>query len=704
MTNFLKSLYPIKNNEVNIVWIGIFLLVLSSIGSWPSLKLFSPDFLKFYIASIGVTFLVILGLYCKCKTANVELKINFIKFSFTLLFVLGTLSLIWSVNFDFSLSKWLLWLIGVFSFVLSINLTITKENLIKLAWCLIVAGATISLIGLYQHYSNPFFNPLWPPSSFGNKNFAVHVLVLVFPLSIFLLFSKLIQGYRVWFVQFASSLIIAYVILTFTRAAWLSISVELLSIAMYLIIRRNKVIKWIDWNNNKRNSVLASILLILTLVSLSPPNELSNIWMDILQRVTLTASTSDMSSLNRFEIWQSGIRMFFDKPFIGSGLGSFSQNLTNGGYATANINNTIKAHNDLIELAVELGLVGLIVFFMVIVSLIVGVFTILKYTSDIVHLFFLFISIGIIGSFVNLQFSSPYQMAFPIFLFGLYSGLIANQIDFNSEPLYRFKFSLKTNYKKIILCIFSVFIFIIFFFTHFQSISTYGKLDRIINLNEFNQLEDLEIPYDNNYLQATLYSLGGKYFNGGQYLESKIVDKKFLEVWPNHLDVLFRLAYAEHKLGKNAVALNLAKKLKMIEPDGLYNSYIVEMFIYQSQNDLIKFEQIFSELLLKPEELLKINESTYRMMIFFTLSSEKLSKYAPDLYSKYMENSVYFEYKFGTYNDRICEVENNISIHYFNQEKYQDSANIINKISNKNQKCFNPDLIKLLNDMNLLQI
>ena len=105
------------------------------------------------------------------------------------------------------------------------------------------------------------------------------------------------------------------------------------------------------------------------------------------------------------------------------------------------------------------------------------------------------------------------------------------------------------------------------------------------------------------------------------------------------------------------------------------------MFVYQSQNDLIKFEQIFNELLLKPEELLKINESTYRMMIFFTLSSEKLSKYAPSLYSKYMENSVYFEYKDCTYNDRICEVENNIAIHYFNQEKYQASANIINKIS-----------------------
>jgi O-antigen ligase len=704
MTNFLKSLNPIKNNEVNIIWIGLFLFILSVTGSWSKSTIASPDILKFYVASFGVTVLVILGLYCKCKTSDVDLKINFIKLSLTLLFVLGTMSIIWSINFDFSLSKWLLWTIGVFSFILSLNLTLTNKNLIKLAWCLIISGATISIIGLYQHYSNPFHTSLWPPSSFGNKNFATHVLVLVFPISFFLLFSKLIQGYKVWLVQFASFLIITYIILTFTRAAWLSISVEFLCIAIYFMIRRYKVIEWIDWNKNKRNSVVTALLLTITLVSLSPPYELSNIWMDILQKVTLTASASDISSLNRFEIWQTGVRMFFEKPFFGSGLGSFSQNIANEGYATANINNTLKAHNDLIELSVELGLVGLIVFFMVIISLVMGVFYLLKKTSREIHLFFLFISIGILGSFVNLQFSSPYQMAFPVLLFGLYSGLIANQIDFIIEPPKRIKFSLSGMYKKILLVIFSIFIFIIFFFTHFQSISTYGKLDKIINLNGFNQLEDMEISFDNNYIQATLYFIGGKSFNNGNYLQSKVIDEKFLQVWPNHLDVLYRLAYAEHKLGKNDVALNLVKKLKKIEPDGLYNAYIVEMFIYLHENNLIKFEKTFNELLLKSEELLKVNENTYRMMIYFTLHSKKLSAYAPFLYSKYIENSVNYEYKDGTYYDRICEVENNIAINYFNQEKYEDSANIINKVSNKNLKCFNTDLIKLLNDKGLLDI
>ena len=128
------------------------------------------------------------------------------------------------------------------------------------------------------------------------------------------------------------------------------------------------------------------------------------------------------------------------------------------------------------------------------------------------------------------------------------------------------------------------------------------------------------------------------------------------------------------------------------------------MFIYLDENKIIELEQIFKELMLKPKELLGINENTYRMMIFFTLSSKELSHYAPSLYSEYLANSHKYIYKSNTYSSLRCEVENNMAIHYFNLESYQDSANIVNKVSNNDNNCFNPDLLKLLNKMNLLSI
>ena len=63
--------------------------------------------------------------------------------------------------------------------------------------------------------------------------------------------------------------------------------------------------------------------------------------------------------------------MFVDSPIIGTGLGSFSQNLGNEGYATWVINNTFRVHNDLLELAVELGLIGILIFLSVVLFILI---------------------------------------------------------------------------------------------------------------------------------------------------------------------------------------------------------------------------------------------------------------------------------------------------------------------------------------------
>ena len=47
--------------------------------------------------------------------------------------------------------------------------------------------------------------------------------------------------------------------------------------------------------------------------------------------------------------------MILDSPIYGTGLGSYSHNLANEGFATWNINNTVRVHNDLLELACGAG-------------------------------------------------------------------------------------------------------------------------------------------------------------------------------------------------------------------------------------------------------------------------------------------------------------------------------------------------------------
>ena len=681
------------NKSLNITWVGTFFIFLAISAPWFNLNISNHDIVKSYTASFGVSLLMLFALYYKSLKSDILIQVNYVKLTLFLLFLFGSLSILWSVNVDFAIGKWLLWLIALFSFVLSLNLFISHENLIKLSWGLVFAAAIIAVIGLLQRFFNPFSltEAASPSSTFGNKNMAGQAIVLIFPLFIFLLFSKRIHGIKVWALLLLSSMTFSYIIFTESRAAWISILLELLLILVYFIIIRFQKKQWFSWNVNKTLACIFSLLLTALILNISPNGEFQNILIDASERITSTGTQSDGASIQRFQIWNTAIQMFTDSKFIGTGLGSYAQNLANEGYATWAINNNMRVHNDLMELAVELGLFGIIIFAAAIIAITLSTLTILKKTSGEIHFFFLIIFISLAGSFLNLQFSFPYQMAIPLLLFGLYTGLIAQYIDQINSPIKSLKLSIRAKYKKIILAIAAFLILLIFHFTYFQWISAYEKFDKVMTSGDYGQLEILDTPVYDQKSQFFLYELGGKYFNQGNYNISKLFDKKFLEVWPNHLDVLYRAAYAEHMTGNNSVALQMAKKLKKIEPDGLYNSYIVEMFIYLSENKITKLEKTFQQLLLEPDEFLELNDDTYRLMVYFTLASGNLSKYATNLYEKYIIKHGY-----------SCEIENNIAIHYFNKEDFNMASIHVDKTKGKDQNCLNPDLVRLLTEKGLI--
>jgi len=689
-------------NTLNVFWVGILLVVLAVAAPWFNLTVSSPELVKSYFASFGVSLLMFLSLYYKCNNTEVNLKINYIKLSLFLLFIFGTLSALWSVNFDFSFSKWLLWLIAAFSFILALNLSTENNSLIKLSWGLMLTAGVIAIIGILQYLFDPFSlaQNSSPASTFGNKNVAIQPLILILPLSIFLFLSKQVENLKAWALITITSLVVVYIFYTTTRSAWLAVSVELLLIALYLIVNRIKLSEWIDWNKNKSYASIFGVLIILLLINLSPSSFSNNIALnDLLVNspatiYSLTDSVSGQaitSSSLRYEIWQTALNMFYDSPLIGTGLGSYSQNLANEGYATWVINNTTHPHNDLLELAVEVGLIGLVIFTTVAISLIIGIFKIIKNTSSDVNFFYFLLFVALVGSFVNMQFSSPYQMAFPLLLFGLFSGLIAKQVDNTVEPYKIITFSLKVVYKKIILGITTSLILIIFYFTYYFWINAYNKLEEINISKDFNQIEIVETPVYHGGMPGILYSLGGSYFQGGRYKESSQIDEQLLKVWPNHLDALWRLGFAKHKLNQNNEALEIAEKLKELEPRGLYYSYIIKLFVYSSSKEVTKFLEIYNELFTEPEEFLKLNNDWYRYLLFFTLTTKELSKDAPILYDKYKRYWGYF-----------CEVENNIAIHYFNSEQFELSAQHTMEAIKRNGSCLNPQLIKLLEEKGLI--
>ncbi len=680
------------DNNLNLTWIGIFLFLLAIAAPWFNLSVSNHEFVKSYFSAIGISLLMFISLVYRYHNTEINLKINFIKLTLFVLFIFGSSSFIWSINFDFTFNKWLLWLTALFSFILALNLSNSNESLIKLSWCLILSAGTISIIGILQYLFDPFTltQVAIPGSTFGNKNFATQVLVLILPIAFFLMMSKKVDKLKIWVLTSNISLIFVFIFYSSSRAAWVVTFFEILLIVLYFILNRTKVTKWSLWNSNKRNATIFASLLTLFLLNLSADGftNFTNISLD---RIDSIAESALNSSSLRYQIWEVALNMVSSSPIIGTGLGSFSQNLGNEGYSTWLINNTFKAHNDFLELAVELGLIGVSIFILVIISIIYSIFHILDKNTGEIHFFYYLIFVALIGSFINLQFSSPYQMSIPILIFGLYSGLIAKKIDDHLVPIKIISFSISLIYKKIFLALLFTILILLFFFTYAKWIPAYNHLNKINNIGQFDKIEKIETPIYHSGMQYILYNLGGNYFNNGKYIQSQAIDKQFLEIWPNHLDVLYRKAYSDHMLGQNIRALKIAKKLKNLEPQGLYNGLIVEMFIYLSLKEFDKLEKTFFELLSHPEEFLKLNEFTYRFLIYFTLATNNLSKNTTLLYEKYIENHVYH-----------CDVENNLAIYYFNQENYVESAKHVNNTNNREKNCLNPELIKLLREKSLL--
>jgi len=681
-----------QNNEkevFNICWLGIFLLVLALAAPWFDTSMSNHAFTKSYVAIISSGIIFCLTLFYNCSNSNATWRVNHIKITLFSLLCFGALSLFWSVNFDFSVSKLLLWLGVFFCFITGLSLHRDDDHLIKIAWSLIIAGAAIAIIGILQHLFDPFTltQAAKPASTFGNKNMATQPLVLILPLSVFLLLSKQVQEARVWGLTTLVSLILVYVIYTTTRAVWLSISVEIVLVSAYLIFNKRKIKQWFDWNSNKRNASLFAIALTLILINLSADG--------VINALTVTSDTfgSVVDSANnttapRYLIWQTAINMIADSPFFGSGLGTYAHNLGTEGYATTKVVGYQRVHNDLLELAVGLGLAGIALFTAVVIAILASIIKILKNTEGDTNHFYYLLFVALAGSFVNMQFSFPYQMAVPLVLFGLYVGMIAKQYDIIST--YNHIFKISRNWRKAFFG-FWLIVFAVVCAIYASWINMHFQLDNLNLKAEFEDLSIVETPIYHRDIQTLLSRQSGYYFKKNNIKSSSLIDDQILKHWPNHLTSLYRKSSGAQKLGNNDEALKYAEMLKKVSPKGLFISDIMELLVYKSTNNKDKFLQAYNELLSQPEHLLAVDQNTYHFLLFFTIGMDKLSEHPPMLYEKYIKHHGY-----------SCEVENNFAIHLFNEEQFKSAAKHVNQIFSKGDECLNPQLIQLLNEKGLI--
>ena len=687
-----------KQKNLNVYLVGIFLVILAVASPWFNLSVANHTFVKSYFAAIGSALLFLITIYYNSASLTKSYKLSHLRITSLLLFIFGTLSFFWAVNIDFYITKLLLWLIVVFCFRIGLNLSNNKESLIKISWLLLFTGSIIASIGILQYLFFPvsLVEDMNATSTFGNKNMAVQPLVLIFPFSFYLFLSKLNSMKSPWIIALLTSLIFIYIFYTTTRSAWLSIFIEVILISGFILLNIGKILSSKIWNKNKLSACISGLIFALIMMNISANN--SNLSVNAIELSSDTIASIERSAFDnnnpRYKIWKSSLDMIKENSIIGSGLGSFSHNVGNEGYNSLVVKGVQRSHNDILELGVELGIVGLLLFFALTTSLIVSIYKIYINSKTEISWFFYFLFVALTGSFINMQFSFPYQMAMPLALFGLFLGLVVKEYDQIDISNKSFSIFIKPKYKKLFF-LFWLIICIIISIIYFSWIRAYGQLNETNSEKKYDDLSFLATPVYHSDLPNLLSWTSGLAFRQNDYKLSASIDKHILSYWPNHIISLFRTGYGLHKMNRNKEALQYAQKLEKSEPQGLYGNYIIKLFVYSSEKNEDKFLQTYNDLLSEPEHLLSIDQNTYLHLLFFTLESKELSKYAPMLYKKYNQ-----------YHPYSCEVENNIAVHYFNNEEFERSANYVKKALERSHlsesKCLNPILLKLLKEKKLI--
>jgi len=313
--------------------------------------------------------------------------------------------------------KWLSYFLAA---VLIYSVAVSYDSTYKyfLIYGVIISALVVSFLFFGQLYlsSNislfqlvPLINSKEPGSTFGNVNAVSHFLVFVTPLSIYLTASASEIHKKLF--GLLSFFIFAFFIYKSNTLA--SVIALIFQIFLFLLIYLHK--RKLPLTKILANLFLVLILAFYTHSFFSNSNDfISNIGNEISKKINNKDSP-------RKYIYQASLIEINKSPIFGHGLGSFIPRMHNNGATLAVYN----AHNTAIQMTLELGLFGFLIFLSFLYYFSKDILSLYKQNSD--HLFYISLFIGIIGSFVIGMFSWPYSHLTGYVMFSIYTGIIIRE-------------------------------------------------------------------------------------------------------------------------------------------------------------------------------------------------------------------------------------------------------------------------------------
>ena len=265
-----------------------------------------------------------------------------------LLFFGGTVSLS-----DQSLKPALLMVCFIFAYFLTVGLMTTRAWLVRCSTACVLSATLISLYGIFMYFTGGgYSSSAWLDSemfsgiggravaTLENPNMLGEYLILILPIAVGMLIGRG-EGLRRIPAFFCIGIMGVCLILTWSRGAWLGL---IFAALLFLFM----------WHRRSVWVILAGFASIPVLPMILPDS--------IVSRFTSIGNMTDSSTSYRVYIWRATINMIEDNLTTGIGIGEGAWDRLYPLYAYLGVEAAPHSHNLYLQIWLELGIIGLLVF------------------------------------------------------------------------------------------------------------------------------------------------------------------------------------------------------------------------------------------------------------------------------------------------------------------------------------------------------
>ena len=274
-----------------------------------------------------------------------------------------------------------------------------ERQMLCVAGAMGATGLVVAGIGLLQYNDIIDLYAPWniPLSTIGNVNYVAEYYDVVFPLAVALIFVLRSPWLRAGAIL-AGLLMGAHLVVLDSRGGWLGAAVSLSLLGAAAALRHFRV------GRRVMDVTFTSIVVaglgwpvlegLTSGIQIGPERTLGNLaaenWQRMMGRTEDALRLQDDSSQQRVLLWEDTLRLIFERPLVGVGVGNFEYNIPHHmGRQTLEVKMRMeerqgrelmafRAHNEYLEVWAETGILGFGVFCFLLYQVLTAIYAILK--------------------------------------------------------------------------------------------------------------------------------------------------------------------------------------------------------------------------------------------------------------------------------------------------------------------------------------